>query len=74
MGRKGPRFHAAALAENAAVAEHVLERIRVQGPLSSLDFERETGPTKDWFGMPGNPMPTNAQLPKTPCIACIGND
>jgi hypothetical protein len=54
MGRKGPRFHAAALAENAAVAERVLERIRAEGPLSSLDFERETGPTKDWFGMPEN--------------------
>jgi uncharacterized protein len=54
MGRKGPRFHAAALAENAAVAECVLERIRAEGPLSSLDFERETGPTKDWFGMPEN--------------------
>ena len=54
MGRKGPRFHAAALADNAAVAERVLERIRAEGPLSSLDFERETGPTKDWFGMPEN--------------------
>jgi len=53
-GRKGPRFHAAALAENAAVAERVLERIRLEGPLSSLDFERATGPTKDWFGMPEN--------------------
>ena len=53
-GRKGPRFHAAALAENAAAAERVLERIRAEGPLSSLDFERETGPTKDWFGMPEN--------------------
>jgi uncharacterized protein YcaQ len=53
-GRKGPRFHAAALAENAAVAERVLERIRTQGPLSSRDFERETGPTRDWFGMPEN--------------------
>src|SRR4051812_37100100 len=54
MGRKGPRFHGAALAENAAVAERVLERIRAEGPLSSLDFERETGPTKNWFGMPEN--------------------
>jgi uncharacterized protein YcaQ len=54
MGRKGPRFHAAALAENAAVAEHVLERIRTDGPLSSRDFEREAGATKDWFGMPEN--------------------
>jgi uncharacterized protein YcaQ len=54
MGRKGPRFHAAALAENAAVAERVLDRIRAEGPLSARDFERETGPTKDWFGMPEN--------------------
>jgi uncharacterized protein len=42
------------LAENAEVAERVLERIRAQGPLSSLDFERERGPTTDWFGMPTN--------------------
>ena len=54
MGRKGPRFHAAALAENAAVADQVLERIRAEGPLSSLDFEREDGATKNWFGMPEN--------------------
>jgi len=53
-GRKGPRFHAAALADNAAVAERVLERIRAEGPLSSADFERESSPTKDWFGMPEN--------------------
>src|SRR5437764_5059537 len=53
-GRKGPRFHAAALAENAAVAERVLERIRAEGPLSALDFEREAGATKNWFGMPEN--------------------
>src|SRR2546430_11647992 len=53
-GRKGPRFHAAALADNAAVAERVLERIRAEGPLSSLDFERESGATKNWFGMPEN--------------------
>jgi uncharacterized protein YcaQ len=54
MGRKGPRFHGTALAENAAVAGRVLDRIRAEGPLSSRDFERETGPTKDWFGMPEN--------------------
>jgi uncharacterized protein YcaQ len=53
-GRKGPRFHAAALAENAAVAEQVLERIRADGPLSSADFERRSGATKDWFGLPEN--------------------
>jgi uncharacterized protein len=54
MGRKGPRFHAQVLADNAAVGERVLERIRVEGPLCSRDFERETGPTKDWFGLPEN--------------------
>jgi uncharacterized protein YcaQ len=42
------------LADNADVAKRVLERIRAEGPLSSLDFERETGPTKDWFGAPMN--------------------
>ena len=54
MGRKGPRFHRAALAENPKVAQRVLERIRAEGPSSSGDFERESGPTKDWFGMPEN--------------------
>ena len=53
-GRKGPRFHADALAENADVAARVLERLRSEGPLSSADFERESGRTKDWFGMPEN--------------------
>jgi uncharacterized protein YcaQ len=53
-GRKGTQFHAEALAGNAAVAERVLERIRAEGPLSSADFERESGATKDWFGMPEN--------------------
>jgi uncharacterized protein len=42
------------LAENAEVAEHVLERIRAEGPLSSLDFERKRGATTDWFGIPTN--------------------
>jgi uncharacterized protein len=54
IGRKGPRFHNAALADNAAVAERVLERIRADGPLSSNDFEHELGATKNWFGMPEN--------------------
>ena len=54
MGRKGPRFHAAALADNADVAKKVLDRIRAEGPLSSRDFEREAGPTKNWFGLPEN--------------------
>ena len=42
------------LAENAEVAERVLERIRAEGPLSALDFERERGRATDWFGMPTN--------------------
>ena len=53
-GRKGPRFHAAALAENAEVAERVLARIQADGPLCAADFERESGATKDWFGLPEN--------------------
>ncbi len=53
-GRKGPEFHAAALAENPTVAEHVLERIRTGGPVSSADFQPEAGATKDWFGAPEN--------------------
>jgi uncharacterized protein YcaQ len=35
------------LAENAEVAAQVLERIRADGPLSALDFER--GPSMDWW-------------------------
>ncbi|HEU5244140.1 MAG TPA: crosslink repair DNA glycosylase YcaQ family protein [Gaiellaceae bacterium] len=54
MGRKGPRYHNAALADNATVAKRVLERIRADGPLSSLDFEATPGATKDWFGLPEN--------------------
>ena len=42
------------LDDNAEVAKRVLERIRADGPLSSLDFERESGPTKDWFKAPMN--------------------
>ena len=53
-GRKGQRFHAAALTDNAAVAEKVLERLKADGPLSSADFERESGRTKNWFGLPEN--------------------
>jgi uncharacterized protein YcaQ len=40
------------LAENREVAERVLERVRAEGPLSALDFERERGSTIDWFGAP----------------------
>jgi uncharacterized protein YcaQ len=42
------------LDENREVAERVLERIRADGPLSSRDFERESGATTDWFGLPTN--------------------
>jgi uncharacterized protein len=42
------------LAENGEVAKRVLERIRADGPLSALDFERERGAPTDWFGMPTN--------------------
>jgi uncharacterized protein len=50
LSRTAPRI----LAENDNVAEQVLERIRAEGPLSTLDFERERGPTVDWFGAPTN--------------------
>ncbi|HVH50565.1 MAG TPA: crosslink repair DNA glycosylase YcaQ family protein, partial [Gaiellaceae bacterium] len=42
------------IADNAEVAQRVLERVHADGPVSSLDFERATGPTTDWFGMPTN--------------------
>jgi uncharacterized protein YcaQ len=42
------------LAENAEVAERELQRVRAEGTLSALDFERERGATTDWFGMPTN--------------------
>jgi uncharacterized protein len=50
LSRSAPKT----LAENADVAARVLERIRAEGPLSSLDFEREHGTTTDWFGVPTN--------------------
>jgi uncharacterized protein len=40
------------LSEHPEAAEKVLERIRQEGPLSTLDFER--GPTIDWFWAPTN--------------------
>jgi uncharacterized protein YcaQ len=46
------------LAENGDVARRVLERIRADGPLSALDFERERGTTTDWFGMATNVVRT----------------
>jgi uncharacterized protein len=42
------------IAENPDVAARVLERIRADGALSALDFERERGTTTDWFGMGTN--------------------
>ena len=42
------------LAENAEAAERVLERVRVDGPLSALDFERQHGEMVDWFGVKTN--------------------
>jgi uncharacterized protein YcaQ len=50
LSRNAPQI----LAQNAKVAERVLERIRAEGALSSRDFEREHGPTTDWFGVPTN--------------------
>ncbi len=50
LTRSSPRI----LAENAEVAERVLERIRADGPLSALDFERQQGRTTDWFGAKTN--------------------
>jgi uncharacterized protein len=50
VGRQAGRT----LEENAEVGKRVLERIRAEGPMSALDFERESGPTTDWFGMPTN--------------------
>jgi uncharacterized protein len=50
LTRNSPRT----LAESSVVAERVLERIRADGPLSALDFERERGTTTDWFGMATN--------------------
>jgi uncharacterized protein YcaQ len=50
LSRSSPRI----LAENPEVAAHVLDRIRAEGPLSALDFERERGSATDWFGAPTN--------------------
>jgi len=48
------RAPARTLADNAGVAEQVLARVRADGPLSALDFERAQGATTDWFGLPTN--------------------
>ncbi len=50
LGRSAHRL----LEENAEVAGGVRERIRADGPLSALDFERAQGGTVDWFGVPTN--------------------
>jgi len=50
LSRNAPRL----LAENADVTGRVLDRIRSEGPLSSLDFERSQGGTTDWFGLRTN--------------------
>jgi uncharacterized protein YcaQ len=50
LSRRAPRI----VAEHAEVAKQVLERIRQEGPLSTLDFERHSGPETDWFGAPTN--------------------
>jgi hypothetical protein len=52
--RTPSRQAARTLAENADAAARVLERVRAEGPLSSLDFESERGATTDWFGVPTN--------------------
>jgi len=70
MGRKGPRFHNAILAENTEVAERVLKRIRDEGPLSTRDFEPAHGAPKDWFGMPENVV--RAVLEAYTVIGAIG--
>jgi uncharacterized protein YcaQ len=49
------RFEQGILAENAEAATQVLERIRAEGPLSTLDFERRpAADLVDWFGAPTN--------------------
>jgi uncharacterized protein YcaQ len=50
LSRSAPKI----LDENPDVATRVLERIRAEGPMSSLDFERERGSTTDWFGAATN--------------------
>ena len=50
LSRSAPKT----LDENPHVAAHVLKRIRAEGPLSSLDFERQRGSTTDWFGAATN--------------------
>jgi uncharacterized protein len=58
------------LAEHADVAEHVLERIRAEGPLSTLDFERRQDTLVDWFGAPTNTV--RAVLEASTVIGTLG--
>jgi len=46
------RHEGDAFVAHAELARHILERIRTEGPLSSLDFERE--PMVDWYWGPTN--------------------
>jgi uncharacterized protein YcaQ len=50
LSLRAPRL----LADNRDAAERVLERIRVDGPLSALDFDREHAAETDWFGVTTN--------------------
>jgi len=46
------RYEAEILVEHAELAEQVLARIRADGPMSTLDFER--GPSVQWWWAPTN--------------------
>ncbi|HEY7941638.1 MAG TPA: crosslink repair DNA glycosylase YcaQ family protein, partial [Candidatus Limnocylindrales bacterium] len=46
------RHEGDAFVAHADLARHILERIRLEGPLSSLDFERE--PMVEWYWGPTN--------------------
>src|SRR5919199_2289716 len=46
------------VADHPGVAEQVVERIRADGPLSTLDFEQQRGSLVDWFGAPTNVVRT----------------
>ena len=45
-----PHYREGILTEHGTIASQILERIRVDGPLTSLDFER--GETVDWWWAP----------------------
>ncbi len=48
--RSRQHFEQHTLRQHAEVADHILGRIRAEGPLSTLDFER--GPAIDWYWGP----------------------